>query len=1519
MPLVIFRYQDQLFKHTLAEGEILTVGSNTKKDTIQIPELQKTHIKLQLKYGQLRVSGKATPEVRDIVVQKNEMVHLIKELDCWVLWMDERGDFKEAYQLPYFGEVFIGSAYDNQIMLRDSTHRISRHHCVLRMENGEAHLSDGFGGRPSTNGTFVNGKRVSKALLKSGDVIDLLMVRIYCINGELWFENTGNNVEFNDFEANSNRTVSLPKAQKPDFHRSPRVREELPQEDLVLAKPPTKMGEATGHRGSFATLISSGAMVATSLAMGVASPALLAARAASMIAPVSMLMSGKSQDKKAKLRAEEYATERQERYSAYIAAQLARVQQIADKQREIITGENPPPEHWVMRAEKLRYQIWERSPEDNDFMTVRLGMGYDDLCVRVRSPLENQNQIYQMDTDDLEELIQQIVEETRLVDAVPARLNLLQYPTVGVIGSRPEAAAFVRNLIVCLAATHYYRDLKIVGFFDEEEQELWTSLRWLPQIWDDEKQIRFLSFSPQERERLCDIFEDLMRQRSDRKAEDGPAAPHYLFLVGTKEMEFSSLMQKWLLSNRPELGVSTVFLCEDRRELPRKCCYQIDLTPKEPRCPIAFPTAAKNRQFSFTPDPAMRPEDFDAFCRMLSAIRVQESEEEMGFPSAVTFLQGVGAERVEDLNIWQNWQNSRPWETLAAPFALLQSGKTFSLDILDGADGPHGLVAGTTGSGKSELMKAWLLSVAMHYSPEDVSFIVIDYKGGGMANELTDLPHLVGTITNLDGDIYRPLYSLNAEKLRRMKIFGECRVSNIKDYDRGVREGRFSEKLPRLLIVTDEFRELKKNEPEFLNTLVSIATVGRTLGMHLVLATQSPNGVVDDQLRDNMRLKICLRVENAAASRDMIGIGDAAKLTQSGRALVKVGNEDCFMIQSFWCGAPYVENRSTAAASGNQVRLVLNTGERVKTVMEEHTRSKSNATEMDVLARHIRRTVEAHGIPRMPCPWLPALPARLPLSALNVPGAFDGSSWERTMPWMSIPVGLYDIPALQEQGPLLLNLADEGHYAIYGIHEEDRSNFLRMVLTSAGLWYTPADVNIYILSFSNANLLPFREMPHVGDVILRTEEEKFPQLFLLLEKEIYERQAKFSEQGVSTLQEYRVTSGKELPAIILAVDNILGLLQEYPDSEQLIIKIGQNCDTLGIYLMFTANNQTGITYKLLNNIKSCVCFEMADQNEYRTIVGRPAEIAGLPSANLNLSPHIAGRGYWKSTEPILFQTAVYGSSKDEYGRNQELRELFQQMDRAWSGNRPGRTVSAGEILSIGGLAELYKDPYVIPVGCAGESLEPAYLDLASRSRAAILGEDVPETAAYLRVLIRLAHRAFPDVKILCLDCSDGDMEPVRALCSEFFSSGEAPRAMEAMAAIWETREQELMPIEMRPARWFVFVHQICAIQFISDEEQIRPLLRLINNNNGRKAGVVLLASGTQSDFARDSKEHQVIYKLLTWRDGVAVSGVPKQYKDSLEFPFEIGSPDYPKALLANTGVRYQAETGSVKIKLLREE
>ena len=304
---------------------------------------------------------------------------------------------------------------------------------------------------------------------------------------------------------------------------------------------------------------------------------------------------------------------------------------------------------------------------------------------------------------------------------------------------------------------------------------------------------------------------------------------------------------------------------------------------------------------------------------------------------------------------------------------------------------------------------------------------------------------------------------------------------------------------------------------------------------------------------------------------------------------------------------------------------------------------------------------------------------------------------------------------------------------------------------------------------------------------------------------------------------------------------------------------------------------------------------------------------------LKLSPRIPGRGYWKGTEPVLFQTALSSGAADEHQRNQDMKALFSQMNGAWKGNRPGKTISATERLSVEGLAECYSDPYSIPVGCAGESMEPVYLELANRGRAVFCGEERTETAAYLRAMVRVASRSFPDMRIICIDASDGDMEPVREACTDYFRTSDNERAMAVLTDLWNTREKDVLPIEMRPARAFVFVHDVCRLLRTAEEDTFKPLLRLVNNNNSRSSGTVVIATGTRQALAQDSKEYQLVMKLLLWKDGVVLSGVPRDYRDDLEFPFDYTSADFGRALTADYGVRCQAESRSAKIKLLKGE
>ena len=257
------------------------------------------------------------------------------------------------------------------------------------------------------------------------------------------------------------------------------------------------------------------------------------------------------------------------------------------------------------------------------------------------------------------------------------------------------------------------------------------------------------------------------------------------------------------------------------------------------------------------------------------------------------------------MNVVSRWASHAPYKSLAVPLGLRGQNDIVQLNLHEKAHGPHGLVAGTTGSGKSEIIQSYILSLAVNFHPHDVAFLLIDYKGGGMANLFRDLPHLLGTITNLDGaQSMRALASINAEIHRRERLFGQYGVNHINQYQKKFKLGEATEPLPHLFLISDEFAELKVNQPDFIKELVSIARVGRSLGVHLILATQKPSGVVDDQIWSNSRFKLALKVADRGDSMEMLRTADAAEITQTGRAYLQVGNNEVYeLFQTAWSGA----------------------------------------------------------------------------------------------------------------------------------------------------------------------------------------------------------------------------------------------------------------------------------------------------------------------------------------------------------------------------------------------------------------------------------------------------------------------------------------------------------------------------------------------------------------------------------------------------------------------------------------
>lgn len=1480
--IISFVNGNRFFQKSISNKENVTIGSSTK-DNFIISNFKSSQITIKNSHGFISAESKK-PINFDIKKIDYMSMHVVDVESRSLLYIDkEKTDFPSEFELPHNASITIGRSDKCNVVIDNKY--ISSTHCVISRENGIYYVED----KGSTNGTYLNSLRVTKAKFETGDEIHVFTYTIKLSGGKLKITNAGNDVSVNSLpENNENKKSTIHVAgERPIYQRSPRTQEELPKEDIVLAAPPTKGQKWEKGRGMFSSIASSAAMVGSSLAMGVASPAMLAARSAMLIMPATSIASSTSANKRNKKKANSYEKLREARFAEYLDEQRARINSVITQQRKIISDENPSPVDCYSIAKKLNRNLWERSPLDRDFLDVRLGMGYEEICVKIKDRGEAYG--VEIEDDDAKELSEMLVQESKYVDDIPVRVSLAKNSTVGVIGDRNRVIQQVLNMVTELTTLHCYTDVRIVGIFDNDEYKEWESLKWLPHIWDEKKQARFLAFDKDSAHSICETFNDMLKQRarelngnqSFRKDGNVPI-PYYIFILGSKSMMEDEEIMSNLTTNDPRMGVTSLFLFDDIYSLPPACEYIIDMQEN----PMAYWKNKLNSKFIFSIDKCDKNE-FDVFTRRLSSVELKGYAVQADIPSSVTFLQGYGVKTVEDLGILERWNINKTYKSLIAPIGVLSGEKTQYLDIHDehgvakNVHGPHGLVAGTTGSGKSELLQTWILSVCVNYHPHDVNFVLIDYKGGGMANTLEAMPHIVGKITNIGSNIKRSIVSLNQENKRRMAMFEQAGVNHIDDYQKLYYEGRVSEPMPHLIIVADEFAELKKENPDFIRNLVSVAVVGRALGIHLVLATQKPSGIVDDQIEANTRLRLCLKVQSVGDSREMLKTPDAAMITQAGRAYMKIGNGEYYeQFQSYWSGAPYLGDSAEKVESGNSIRIVGLNGERIKTVTDEKTRFKSEVDELKAINNYICRLSKENGIERLQGPWLEELPEQLSFEIVraDVQGGYDGQKWNPTnLDWLKVPIGKFDCPELQQQGVLCLDFASDGHYGVYGTSASGKTNLLKTMMSSLCSLYTPEDVNVYIIDCGGWSMSAYKDMPHVADVILDTEEEKFEKFKNLINDEINARRKLFLENVVSSLSAYRQSVGK-LPAIIVAIDNIIPIFDLYPDMEDVLVRIAREGVTYGIYMIYTANSTSGVRFKVLQNIKGAVAFELTDRGDYPTIVGR------MEGKSIPTTP---GRGFLKTQTPLDFQCAIYADGQDEIERSNFIKAISQEMSQNWDGPMPNKVPVMPELIDSNYLTKNYKNRAKIPLGIRFENIKPAYVDLTNTYCFLVTGSIGKGKSSFLSNIINAINN--DDNMIYIFDSEQQSLEANSSIAKGYCCDNDAEMVSAKIAEIVEMLndrqrnynvakdEAGFDPIEFSKSK-----KQICV--FIDD---INEFVNYVDNESrdmmdniarlAKNLGVLFVAAGRTADVSRLSDIERLTSTVVKVQKGLAIDGSPAQY------------------------------------------
>ena len=1191
---------------------------------------------------------------------------------------------------------------------------VSRSHFVLTRENGNTRVSD----VGSTNGLFLNGKKIQTAQMRDGDVLSIFAVRITLQGNQLIFENAGSHLKVFDIkETEKRRAAALGPVSEASYQvsRAPRLVSGVESETISIERPPQAGGTPQINWTSvlLTPIVSVGLMIVLSLLTGLNPIMLLMSAVMSVVSAIIAVKNYKKQKKEHRSTGDKI----DEKYHAYLENVSKRLKEAHSRQLQGLLSANPSPEECFAIVRTKGRQLWERRPNDPDFLAVRLGMGTISAAVTASF---QQAQVV-IDENALETEAVEIAANSTAIEDAPILCSLIDGKQTGVVGGRQGELALVRNMIVELAAVHSYDELKIIVLAPEKEKEEWGWIRWLPHCWDGKRAKRYFFLSPDEMEEGLEEIEEMLSRRKNesndfRGTDRMEMMPHYLFVAAAPSWIEKSPIRKYVFSDA-DLGCSSLFVYNTLSALPKECSQIIEINGGKGSF---FNRINSSKKVSFQLD-AFDRKDADKFARCMAPLNTQTEPASASIPMRVSFLEGYHVSRPEELHVYARWHQAKTYETLSVPIAVTAGGNTFDFDIHEKRHGVNGIVAGMPGSGKTEMVQSWLLSLAVNYSPQDVSFVLIDFKGTGMIAPFRNLPHLAGSISNLDTNVDRNLIAIQSEVRRREALIDKYSAKNIKninDLNRGYKQGLVPEKLPILLIVIDEFAEFKKNFPDFGAEIDSLTSKGRALGIFVILMTQKPAGVISSKSEDNIKFRWCLRVANYGASREMIEKPDAAKISNPGRAFVKVGEDDVFEeVQSFWSGAPYNPLNASESASTPIARVEWN-GRRIPW---EHTAKQADTAaheaEIDVVVRYIASLCRQHNIPEAEKVWTERLPERIELPGI-LTKHFDGKVWPESAKAAPV-IGVVDDPAGQRQYPLALDFSKLGHTVVYGAPVTGKTTLLQTLAMSIALSRRPDEASVYIMDFGGWNMSVLRGIPHVGGIANDNEPERLKKLILLFSDILQERKERFSKLGVGNITAFRDSCKEPIPDVFLIVDNFGAMIKMYPDMDSFFISLTSSGANYGVYLVATATATNAVPMRISQNIKNALALQMIDKSYYTYTVGKVTREL----------PAVMGRGYAKGNPPQEFQAALPMQGREDKTVSDNIRKMAKLMQDAWNGNLPAMIPEMPETIPYGSIKT--KD---IALGLSTDKVQPVIFDHTKQHYLLISGIEQSGKSSMLQVV-----------------------------------------------------------------------------------------------------------------------------------------------------------------------------------------
>jgi S-DNA-T family DNA segregation ATPase FtsK/SpoIIIE len=1054
---------------------------------------------------------------------------------------------------------------------------------------------------------------------------------------------------------------------------------------------------------------------------------------------------------------------------------------------------NPPPDALLDCVSDVS-RLWERRRTDSDFLQPRCGSGRVPVVPAVvgqaGSAMEPPDQFMMAEANAL-------VRRFTEIPDMPLTVPLDHVGNVSIVGDREGVVRVARSLLVQTAVFHAPEDVAIAACYPRASMPDWHWMNWLPHVQDPERKqgptpFRRIAETPLKLSQLLsdDLGERVQWATESRRGsvnfEDRRRLTRRLLVLhdtyGDVAAEVRPQADDSLLPG--ELGVTVLHLVADRVQEPssvtmRITVYGDDVRIEDLRGP--YPMVAGGQV------DRMEAAVAEGIARELAPLRLSaESLDEDAQRENVDFMGLIGISDVARLDFRQLWQPRPDRAFLRVPLGIDDNGGVVLVDLKESAQlgmGPHGLCVGATGSGKSEVLRTMVMALMATHSPDDLAFVLVDFKGGASFAPFEGVPHVAGIITNLRDDaslIERAYKSLEGEVLRRQQVLKDAgNIANITDYRLHRQQRPDLAPLPHLFVIIDEFGELLNERPDFIDLFLSIGRIGRSIGVHLLLSSQRVESGKLRGLETYLSYRLGLRTFSEEESRTVLDTTDAFHLPPlPGFGFLKVDTSVYQRFRAAYVSGPYVppaeevvEDEGTDARPLELTPYQLSEAELQATqpVEVKATERTTGPTELNVFVDQLRRAAE----PVLKI-WLPPLPTACTLDALAGRADYvDGRGLQLSVrsPQMMPPVGVIDDPANQRQEVFRLDLTRAGgHAAIVGGPQSGKTTALRTLVTSLAHTHTPQEVAIYALDLAGGGMQALSQLPHVGGVALRTDRERIRRTVEEVRGMIDHRERVFRNHAIDTMEALRQDHAEgripELPSadVVLVIDNFGAIRTTFDELDEPISDILQRGSSYGVHVVTSMMRWNDV--------------RMQNQAMFGTMLELRLNDASDSNIDRRLQEVLRKAGPGRMLVPGSKLFAQFALPRvDGVADDDNLAEVLEgqalSVRSTWQGPRAPQIRILPLQLPRSEVADEVRQPAVVPIGVDERALAPVYLDLGGRdTNLVVFGDSGSGKTNMVRLVVQqLIERHTSDQLVFAV------MDPRRGLrefVPEAYVGGYAP-------------------------------------------------------------------------------------------------------------------------------------------------